>query len=99
MTKFTPHLVLISLVIASSSVNADQNNECNIWKVKAQNYMKLRQENVPLAQAMKSLSGNRSRGLFLQAYQQPIVDGMEAKSEAINSFAETIYSECISISQ
>lgn len=69
---------------------------CDEWASKAGSYMLFRQMNTPIHEAMENAMGNVTRGLLLSAYQQQVAETNEGKQQAIDTFKNQTYEDCIS---
>lgn len=69
---------------------------CDEWASKAGSYMLFRQMNTPIHEAMQNAMGNVTRGLLLSAYQQPVSETNAGKQQAIDTFKNQTYEDCIS---
>lgn len=89
-------LLLLAFALNLNTVHAASPapDDCETWKSKASLYMSWRQQGIPLAEAVKDTSGNRSRGLLLRAYNEPQQSAFDSQYAAIQTFGETIYAEC-----
>jgi hypothetical protein len=85
---------IFALIFAVTPTIASEIDECEIWKAKADHYMNLRQQSMPITSAVKEVSGNKSRGLLLQAYAEPVAEEAEMKAEAVLAFSKEVYHEC-----
>jgi len=90
--------VILSFICITATLPAFANSEddCAQWQIKADHFMNLRQEGIPITQAMKNIYGNQTKGLLLRAYSRPIEDNFSAKTAAVESFKEMISDECFS---
>lgn len=70
-------------------------SQCEDWAQRAGSFMVVRQMNTPIHEAMKDAVGNVTRGLLLNAYQEPVHEGFEAQQEAIHGFRTKIYDDCM----
>ena len=74
---------------------ASSEDDCDQWQIKADHFMNLRQEGIPITQAMKNIYGNQTKGLLLRAYSRPIENSFSAKTAAVESFKKMISDECL----
>ncbi|WP_289281812.1 MULTISPECIES: hypothetical protein [unclassified Methylophaga] len=84
--------MLFSMMVDADSVSKEET--CDGWVNKAKQFMKVRQNNTPIHEAMKMTVGNFSRGLMLRAYNEAVAEEGE-KQRVIEHFAEMIENECI----
>jgi hypothetical protein len=89
----------LGAILSAAALQADTIDECELWRSKASQYMNWRQEEFPISKAVKETTGNRSTGLLLRAYNQPVMEGFMAKAEAVQHFASEIYAECQQINK
>lgn len=87
--------ILTALFLGVSPTQAFEVENCDYWQEKANAFMTWRQQGTPIAQAVKQVEGNRSRGLLLQAYAEPKAEGLEAQYQAIQDFTNRIYTDCV----
>lgn len=94
MKILSQYMTIFALILTIAPAIASEASECEIWKAKADYYMSLRQQGMPIISAVKKVGGNRSRGLLLRAYAVLVVEGSDAKAEAILAFSNEIDDEC-----
>lgn len=87
-------LLMLSLMFVLPTAHAIEAESCEVWQQKANTFMTYRQQGLPIAQAMQEAAGNKTRGLLLRAYAEPVENGLEAQYEVIGSFSETVFNEC-----
>lgn len=88
---------IMSLISLTTYAAPPVNTEvCEDWASKAGSYMLFRQMNTPIHEAMENAMGNVTRGLLLSAYQQPVAETNEGKQQAIDTFKNQTYEDCIS---
>lgn len=92
--KFFSLLALAFTTFTAHAAAPIDTNGCVAWKHKASLYMNWRQQGIPLAEAIKDTSGNRSSGLLLRAYNQPRREDFTAQFAAAKQFSEAIFREC-----
>ncbi|EGL55567.1 MAG: hypothetical protein VX829_10310 [Pseudomonadota bacterium] len=95
-------LALAWLMFVSVFAHADEltkEETCEGWANKAEQFMEVRQNNVPIHEAMKMTVGNFSRGLMLRAYNEPVAENEGEKQAVIDHFAELIEDECLKNAQ
>jgi hypothetical protein len=93
---------IVCFLLFSSIVHADsltKEETCQGWANKAEQFMEVRQNNVPIHEAMKMTVGNFSRGLMLRAYNEPVAENEGEKQVVIDHFAEIIEDECLKNAQ
>lgn len=88
--------VALSLSFSAVAEPEGSLSECESWAQKAGSYMIVRQMNTPIHEAMQNAVGNVTRGLLLNAYQEPVYETFEEQQEAIHGFRTRIYDDCMS---
>ncbi len=88
-------IFLFCLFLAPAYVMALPEENCDFWQQKANLYMNWRQQEIPISEAIKDTAGNRSRGLLLRAYNEPVATELEAKYQKVKQFAEQVHTECL----
>lgn len=88
-------IVVLSLLLLTPTAWAIEQDSCEVWQQKANTFMAIRQQGTPITQAIRETAGNKSRGLMLQAYSEPVADGFEAQFYAIKAFSQKIYDQCL----
>lgn len=89
---------IVCFMLFSAVAHADEltmEQTCEGWSNKAAKFMEVRQNNVPIYDALKMTVGNYSRGLMLRAYNQAVADEESKKQAVIDNFAEMIEDECL----
>jgi hypothetical protein len=92
--KSFPILALVFAISSTQAATPTGSNDCTAWKHKASLYMNWRQQGVPLAEAIKDTTGNRSRGLLLRAYNEPQQQDFATQFAATEAFSDAIFREC-----
>ena len=95
-------ITIVCFMLFSVMVDADtvsKEDTCDGWANKAKQFMEVRQNNVPIHEAMKMTVGNFSRGLMLRAYNEPVAENEGEKQAVIDHFAELIEDECLKNAQ
>lgn len=95
-------VLITCLLFVSFCAHADnltKQETCQGWANKAEQFMEVRQNNVPIHEAMKMTVGNFSRGLMLRAYNEPVAENEGEKQTVIEHFAEIIEDECMKNAQ
>lgn len=95
---FAPTLAGVTLILSFSAVAETESllSQCESWAQKAGSFMVVRQMNTPIHEAMQNALGNVTRGLLLNAYQEPVYETFEEQQEAIHGFRTRIYDDCMS---
>lgn len=87
-------LLILSFVLSVPAVYAIEAESCEVWQQKANSFMTWRQQGLSIAEAMQETAGNKSRGLLLSAYAEPIEQGLEAQYRVIGNFSQKVFDEC-----
>ncbi|MEX1200236.1 MAG: hypothetical protein WEB02_05545 [Methylophaga sp.] len=87
-------LLMLSFMLALPTAYAIEAESCEVWQQKANTFMTYRQQGLPIAEAMQEAAGNKTRGLLLRAYAEPVEVGLEAQYAVIGTFSQTVFDEC-----
>ena len=88
-------LTTLSLTVNAEAITDEAINLCDEYSQLAGEAMKVRQNNIPLAQVYKAVKDKLALSLIKQAIKEPIWSAPTNKKRAVDEFANDAFIACI----
>ena len=90
-------LTTLSLTVNAEAITDEEINLCDEYSQLAGEAMKIRQNNIPLAQVYKAVKDELALSLIKEAIKEPIWSAPANKKRAVDEFANEAFILCIGV--